>query len=181
MRRCLAPVCALAALAAPAASFAQTFVGPEVGLFYPSSGTLRDAIGSSWFSFGLGRLNLNDYGRTKVTPNFNIITGDSGGSKVAIVSYTLGVVQSLKGTGLSKSSMTPYFAYRGGLSYTDYAVNANGGRISGKRLGYDVNAEIGVLFNNNLSLAARYDLVSEHDGLNFNGLSLSLKYGIAKF
>lgn len=165
----------------PTASFAQNQVGPKVGLFIPSSGTLRDAIGSSWFSIGLGNVNPDNYSRTKIAPDLNFITGDSGGSRVVIVAYTLGMTQPLSAAGIGNRNFRPYFAYRGGLSYTDYAVNTGGGRVSGKRLGYDINAEIGVVFQNNLSLSARYDLVSEHDGLNFNGLSLNLRWGIAKF
>jgi len=180
MRRCLVPAALLAALAVPTVSLAQS-IGPKVGLFMPSSGTLRDAIGSSWFSIGLGNVNVDNYARTKIAPDLNFITGDSGGSKVVIVSYTLGVTQPLSAVGLGKSDFLPYIAYRGGLSYTDYAVNTNGGRLSGKRLGYDINAEIGVIFQKNLSLSARYDVVSEHEGLNFNGLSLNLRWGIAKF
>lgn len=180
MRRSLVSAAALAVIALPAASFAQS-IGPKIGLFLPTSSELRDAIGSSWFSIGLGNVNQNNYNRTKVSPDLNFITGDGGGSKVVIVSYTLGVTQPLSAVGLGKSDFLPYFAYRGGLSYVDYAVNTGGGRSSGKALGYDINAEIGVLFQGNLSLSARYDLVSQHDGLNFNGLSLNLRWGIAKF
>ncbi len=181
MRRCLVPICALTALAASAVTYGQASIGPAVGVFFPSSGALRDAIGPSWISFGLGHVDTQKYDRTKVAPNFNVISGDGNGNRVFIVSYTLGVTQPLSQVGLSRSSFVPYVAYRGGLSYTDYAVTMGGSRVGGKALGYDINAEIGILFNKNLTLSARYDLVSEHDGLNFNGLSLSLQYGIARF
>ncbi len=93
-------------------------------------------------------------------------------------SYSLGLSQPLGDVG---NDLRPYFAIRGGLSYIDYAIGAGAGRVGGKRLGYNINAEVGVMFGDRLSLSARYDTFSKHEGITFDGLSLNLKYGLAKF
>ena len=75
----------------------------------------------------------------------------------------------------------PYFAVRGGLNYTDYAISQGITRLSGKNLGYNVNAEFGVQMGDRFTISARYDITPDYDGFNFDGLSFALRYGIVKF
>jgi hypothetical protein len=76
----------------------------------------------------------------------------------------------------------PYFAVRGGLSYIDFAVDKTAVvRASGKRIGFNANAELGVNIGDRFNISARYDLFPEYEGLRFSGLSLALKWGLARF
>lgn len=169
-----------------ASSFAQyqnfqQFLGPEVGLYLPAQSALRDAVGSQWVSLGLGSVSLKDAQKTKFSPNFNAITGDKNGNKIFLFSYSFGMTQPLT-SDLSKAGVVPFYALRGGLSYIDYGVTtAPGVRTSGKKLGWNGNAEVGIIFSQRLALSARYDLFPRYDGLQFDGLSLSLKYGLFNF
>ncbi|MES1227055.1 MAG: hypothetical protein ABUL72_00200 [Armatimonadota bacterium] len=158
----------------------QTFLGPEIGIFMPTDGTLKDAIGDRWFTYGLGSVGLSELAGNSKNSSFNIISGSGNGSKVYILGYSLGMVKVMGD--LRKASIIPYFALRGGAAYMDYAVNTSAvTRESGKRIGLNGNAELGVMIGGKLSLAARYDIFTPADGLRFDGLSFSLKYGISGF
>ncbi len=167
------------ALAASVAAQAQTrYIGPDIGVFYPSSSTLRDALGDSWFSIGATTMRDGVQQAKALGTNWNVISKSNGGNKVFMGSYSLGIYQPLSGP---ENSIRPFFALRGGAAYIDYALGPSNARTAGKRLGYNANVEFGITFNEKLSLSARYDVFSKYDGLSFDGLSLSLRYALVKF
>lgn len=172
-------VCAVApAFAQLEDSGSGRYFGPEVGVFLPASEKLRNALGSSWFSIGAGSVRTGQFERQKFTWDWNTISQSKSGSKVFMGTVTYGMAIPLG----QKYSMTqPYAAVRAGISYIDYAVNVGMGRESAKRFGPNANVEVGIMMNQRLSLAARYDLNPSYDGLGFSGLSLSLRYGLLRF
>lgn len=173
---------ALFAIALAVAPIAQAqgsrYAGPEIGVYLPSSSTLQSALGKQWMSFGVTTMRQGTQQSKAIGTNWNVISQSRNGNKVFMGSYSLGLSQPLGDVG---NDLRPYFAIRGGLSYIDYAIGAGAGRVGGKRLGYNINAEVGVMFGDRLSLSARYDTFSKHEGITFDGLSLNLKYGLAKF
>lgn len=172
---------AVALVAAPVISQAQVtpYFGPSVGVFFPSDNKLRDAMGDAWFSFGASRVKNDPYQVQKIGFDWNAFSKDNRGSKVFMLAATAGIT---KPFGQPGDKTRPYFSVRGGLSYVDYAVNTSAlTRVSGKRLGFNANAELGVNVGPNLNLSARYDLFPSYEGLNFSGFSLALKWGVAKF
>jgi hypothetical protein len=183
-RRLLLPLSAMALIAVPAASNAQysydqNMVGPEIGVFQPNSAALRAELGSEWLSYGLGQTRV--YGRQtgpRKTTSWNGISQTRNGSKVFMASASFGYVVPL---GQSSSNFRPYIAGRFGGSYVDYAVDVDGGRLGGKKTGWNANAEFGIIIGQNITVSARYDAFPEYDGLSFNGLSLSVKYGMLRF
>lgn len=177
LNRCFA-VLAVAAALSPIAAAQTRYAGPEVGLYFPSDSVLKDALGNQWISFGVTTMRQGTMQSQGIGTNWNVTSNSKNGNKVFMGSYTLGITKPFGDVG---SQARPYFALRGGLSYIDYALTTNGNRISGKRLGYDANAEVGIMFGDRLTLSARYDVFSKHDGLKFDGLTLNLKYGLAKF
>lgn len=154
------------------------YIGPDFGVFYPTSSTLRQALGDSWFSFGASSLRTGELSPKSLGTNWNTVSQSRGGNKIFMASYTVGTFQPFGG---NQDSIRPFVALRGGASYIDYAIGPANNRISSKRLGYNFNAEAGVFLNERLTLSARYDVYSRHSGLNFDGLSLSLRYGLIKF
>ena len=164
-------------LAAVSAEAQTRYIGPDVGVFYPNSSTLRNALGENWVSIGATTMRSDAGSRNGIGTNWNVISKNSGGNSVFMGSYSLGLFQPLS----DMSGTRPYVAVRGGLSYIDYAIGPDTARIAGKRFGYNANAELGIIFSGRLTLSARYDVFSEHDGLNFDGLTFSLSYGIASF
>lgn len=156
----------------------DSYFGPQVGLFYPQSTVLKDALGESWLSFGASRIRVFELNQRKVAHDWQAVSQRDNGNSIFILTGSLGWVMPMSEPG---ASTEPYFSVRGGLAYIDYAVDTTSGRESGKRIGGNVNASIGILFNKRLNLEARYDWWSEFDGLKFNGLTLSAKYGIVRF
>lgn len=178
MRRFLPLLAVAAVVVVPMAAQAQTFLGPQAGVYLPTSSFLRDKLGESWFSFGAGRMNMNQARTRKFGSDFNVTSKRANGNALFMAAASYGIVSPL---GDPQATTRPYWAVRGGLSYIDYAISDGLARHSGKRLGYNFNAEIGIIFQDRLSLSARYDFFSQHEGINFNGFSINLKYGLAKF
>lgn len=178
---------ALAGLAvAPMLAHAQaeSFLGPSVGAFFPSDRTVRDELGDTWLSFGASRVKIDPNQKRSIAWDWNAFSKNGNGNKVFMLAATLGLTLPMGDVG----AMTrPYFAVRGGLSYVDYAVGPSspGGalaaRVSGKRVGFNANAEVGVNVGHNFNISARYDLFPEYEGLRFSGFSLAAKWGIARF
>ncbi len=174
--------CALLALL-PLAATAQNqgrYVGPEIGVFIPNDSALRTALGSQWWSLGISTMRDGQVLQRRVGTNLNFASQAKNGNKVFLGSYTIGLVQPF-GENTRQSELQPYFAVRGGISYTDYAITQGFQRLSAKRVGYNLNGEVGVLVGGRFTLSARYDVTPDYDGFNFDGWSFSLRYGIAKF
>ncbi|MCA0359790.1 MAG: hypothetical protein LCH41_01920 [Armatimonadetes bacterium] len=181
MRRCLLSTTVLAAVLFPGFALAQSsYAGPEFGVFLPTDGALKTALGDQWFSVGISTMKQGDLRRSNTGTNMNFVTQAKNGNKVFIGSYSIGLFQPF-GDGRQRNSSRPYFAARAGVSYIDYAIGVGINRDSGKRVGYNANAELGILFGDRLNLSVRYDVNSKHDGYSFDGLSVSLRYGLAKF
>ena len=180
VRRLFALTACLAAVAAPVAATADedSYFGPQVGLFYPTNQTLRNALGDSWFSFGASRIRVMELQERKWAHDWQAITRRNNGSSIFILTGSAGYIMPFMSSG---SDTQPYFAIRGGLAYIDYAINTPGGRRSAKRIGVNANAAVGINLNRRFNLEARYDVFNGYDSLTFNGLTLSLKFGMARF
>ena len=179
VRRLLALTGCLAAVAAPVAATADedSYFGPQVGLFYPANQTLRDALGDSWFSFGASRIRVFELRERKWAHDWQAISQRRMGNSIFILTGSAGYIMPL---GTPGSGTEPYFAIRGGLAYMDYAISTPGGRRSAKRIGVNGNAAVGVNINRRFNLEARYDVFNGYDSLTFNGLTLSLRFGMLR-
>ena len=179
VRRLFALTACLCAVAVPVTAMADedSYFGPQVGLFYPANQTMRNALGDSWFSFGATRIRMFKLQERKWVHDWQAISQRNNGSSIFILTGSAGYVMPFMSSG---GDTQPYAALRGGLSYMDYAVNTPGGRKSAKRIGVNANAALGVNFSSRLNLEARYDVFSGYDSLTFNGLTLSLKFGMAR-
>ncbi|MCU0315203.1 MAG: hypothetical protein MUC92_01280 [Fimbriimonadaceae bacterium] len=174
-------------LALTPCAFAQgNNLGLEYGIFFPSDSNLRKALGDQWVSFGLGRVGTPraNRGRDNLQSNLNFISKDANGNRIFLAAYSLGVTRPLGGDdrGMRGGQVSGlFFSLRGGIAYQDYAVTLPGGRRSGKKIGFNGNAELGYALGQNFVISARYDIFSEADGLRFDGLSLSVAYGLFRF
>ncbi len=169
------------AAALPAFSQAQrpaVGLGIAIGDFFPSDTTLRHAFGDNILTFGLSPVS---FGRPKtgtLTPTFNIIGADKNGSNFLLVPVTLGYEMHF---GDDESSTVPYLRIDAGGAYFNYSVKTSGATISGSRFGGVADAEAGVEIQKNWRLSARYYLFTKESGLSFNGLQLSLTFGLIHF
>lgn len=169
----------VALLASASAAFAQgSGYGPQVGVFFPASKELRDALGSSWFSIGFTQVPTQRAGRQLISTDYNVLAADRFGNRLFILTPSVGILLPLSEEG-SETSL--YAAVRAGVSYIDYNITTNGVQRRGNSFGFNGNVELGMYIGERFNIAARYDLFSEKDGLNFNGLTLSLRYSIVRF
>lgn len=171
-------VAAMAALVVGAAADERLGIGVEAGIYVPSDARIRDVYGSTWFSFGFRPMRLDQYRKPKLDGNIGIVTRSAGGNKLAIVNLSGGYSRPL---GDPNGSTVPFVAVRVGPSYVDYALTDNGTRRSGKKIVLGGNVEVGALMNERIRFSVRYDLLSQVDGLNFNGLSVGLAYVVGRF
>jgi hypothetical protein len=179
--RTLAACALVTAAFAPTVANAQvdSFLGPSVGVFFPTDGDLRDAMGTTWFSFGASRVRIDPYSKHNLGFDWNAFSKSNDGNKVFMLAGTIGYTVPLAEPG---AAVRPYFAVRGGLSYIDYAIGDPAvNRVGAKRIGFNGNAELGINVGERLNVSARFDAMPSYDGFNFSGFSLVLKWGVARF
>lgn len=147
-------------------------IGPEIGVFLPTSGKTRDQFGSSWLSVGLGFGTIN-----RVTPQGQITfdlqllyqTRDNGHAFVAPVgvSYRKAVSQS--------GGNTVYVGVTGDLYLVDLR-SLDCDVHSGLRTGFGGSVLTGVNLGESGYLEARYLAVSRVKGFDLSGLNLTAGY-----
>ncbi|HXH60997.1 MAG TPA: hypothetical protein VNI20_06525 [Fimbriimonadaceae bacterium] len=172
---CLACV---AALPLSASASDDAYFGPQVGVFLPSNKGLRNALGDSWFSFGAGRIRGYDLDKYKIAYDWQAVNQRKNGNNVFILTGSIGFVRAF---GRDGDSTIPYAALRGGLAYLDYSIDTPSGHQAGKRASLNANAALGINFNHRINLEARYDMWNSFDGITFNGLTIALTVGLARF
>lgn len=170
-----------AALGVAAAANAQnsdpkTYLGGTVGVYMPTNSLIKERLGNSTVTFGLGNVGDMPADARKIASDFDFISASKDGNRLFIGSLTFGYTRRL-GSSLY-STTVPYVKLFAGPSYFDYAVDTVGGRTSGKRFGLNYGAEAGLLFVNRVKLSARYMGLSEQKGLDFSGFILSATVNI---
>ncbi|MCC6404304.1 MAG: outer membrane beta-barrel protein [Fimbriimonadaceae bacterium] len=182
MRRVL--VACIALSSAPAfAQYDQIGLGPSAGIYMPSSSTLRDALGDSWISFGIGVTNGAQIKR-KMGMDWNFVSQNSRGNRVLIITPSFGIMMPFQ----QQQVMGPvgaqfYGAARAGVSYIDYGITRPGSlvRDSARRFTLDGNVELGAGLGQMWKAYIRYDLMQKVDDFDFSGLSLGVSYSLFKF
>ena len=147
-------------------------IGPEVGVYLPTSSKSRDQFGSSWLTIGLG---LGDIGR--ITPqgqtsfDLQVLYQSKNGNHAFLAPIGIGYRVAVSRSG-------PNTAYVGAtadllladLRSGDYNVH------SGLRTGFGGSALAGVNFGDSGYLEARYLAVSRIKGFDLSGLNVTAGY-----
>ncbi len=147
-------------------------IGPEFGLYLPTSSKARSEFGSSWLSLGLG---LGDIGR--VTPkgqtsfDLQILYQSRNGNHAFLapvgVAYRTGISQSGANTAYVGAAADVYFAdLRSGLYNVHSGIRTSGG----------VSVLIGENFGDSGFLEARYLFVPKIQSFDLSGLNLTAGY-----
>ncbi len=177
-------VCSLVGIAAIGASAIanaanEPWYGANAGVFFPSNAAMREAMGDQWLSVGLSQVQQNRYERVHSMFDWNVLSNDNRGNHVFILTPSMGVIAPLTG---KVGEARTYVALRVGASYVDYSIADSMGVVAdGKRFGLNGNAEFGVQIGERLNLSVRYDVFNKMDGLTFDGTTIVLKYGLARF
>lgn len=179
VRRLIALAACAGAVAVPIVAKADdAYFGPQIGFFFPSSSALRDALGDNWFSFGVSRIRIFDLNQSKISHDWQAISQRRDGNSIFILTGSMGYAYPLSA---GSEKFKPYVAFRAGVSYMDYAITTGGGRKASKRFGLNGNAAFGVNIDRRINIEARYDVFTAQDGLSFDGLTLFLRVGLARF
>jgi len=170
-----APVITPAPTPAPAPPPSQPsnhfYIGPEVGVFLPTSSKTSNRFGSTWYSLGLA------IGPVSNVPQGGAFSFDFGvqyqsrsGNHVLLV--PLGAEYRIP---LSQATSAQPYA---GVTADAYIVNLKSSvdNVSGTQLTGGASALIGLNVGKNTNIEARYQFVSSVKGFDFSGLSLSAGY-----
>lgn len=152
--------------------------GLKVGVFYPTSASLRDALGGQWFSFGLSRVRSHARSGTRIVTDVELIRHKDGGNKAAMFTPSISVYKDFAQPG---ERTFPYLALGAGLTYFDYTLTTGGVRSSTKRLGPSLVFQAGYVIDGRFLLSLRYNWMPTYDGYGFSGLTLSAGYSFFRF
>lgn len=184
-RRPVVALSAFAALALAAPAHAQfndreegVSLGGKIGVYMPSNGLIRDSFGNSVISYGLGSVARNRPTSGKLTPELDFVSASKNGNKLFVGSFTYGYEYHFSKD--DQATTVPYARLFAGGAYFDYGVDTVGGRKSGKKIGINYGAELGLVFAGRVRLAARYNAFNKQDDLDFSGFNLSATVNIFK-
>ncbi|MEZ0326848.1 MAG: hypothetical protein ACAH95_13190 [Fimbriimonas sp.] len=163
------------ALAVAGAAQAQNpfDLGASVGIFMPSSGTIRNAFGSQILKFGFGGVGQQSTGNLKIGTEFDIMSANKNGNRLLIMPFVFTGEQQLAMEG----AVRPYIKPFAGLAYIDYGINVPGGRKESKVIRVTYGLEGGIVLSQKLRLSARYSMF-QNSGFDFNGLTLSATFSL---
>lgn len=154
-------------------------IGPKLGLYSPTSGKTRAAFGDTWLSFGFGPVQTSQANRDRfLDSDVQFLSRNKNGNRLLIISATYGPVMRL--TQSNDNRAVPYVALRGGLAYMDYGIGQGAARLSKRRVGINVNAELGVNLGQSARAAVRYNAMSRFDGYNFDGFGVEISIRLAR-
>jgi hypothetical protein len=150
-------------------------LGLTGGIVLPSSSELRDVFGSSWIGFGLSPTGKDMANRWSLSTDIELTYADKNGNRLLLIPVSAGVGRQFDS---KDSDWTPYVAARVGAAYMDYAITrpSNLVRYKEETIGFDANAEIGMIYKKNLRFSVRYDVYSESNDFNFDGLTLGVSW-----
>lgn len=147
-------------------------IGPEVGVYLPTSSKTRDEFGSAWLSLGLGIGDISTV-TTKGTTAFDlqILYQKKGDNHAFIAPIGVAYRQAFSQNGANAA----YYGVTGDLVLadlraTDYDVH------SGFRAGFGASALLGVNFGDSGFLEARYLFISRIKDFDLSGLDLTAGY-----
>ena len=143
-------------------------IGPEVGVFLPSSGTTRDAFGNAWFNYGLGFGVIQSSDRKgRVNFDFNLLGNSRGVNRAYIAPIGVSYRRAL-----SDGASRPYIGASANIVPT-YLRADNYGVPSRLRVTGGGSVFAGYTFRSAAYLQARYYGTGNSAGFNFSGLSLA--------
>jgi hypothetical protein len=166
-------------LFAPAQSIdlSQYGLGIRVGAYFPSSGEVRQALGSTWTGIGISPTRRDQSGPWKLDFAFDYLNRSKSGNRLAILGLGIGARRVFE----ESNGIRPFIGVNAGPAYFDYRIARGGVPLSAKRWGIVANVEAGIIAWENFLFRVRYTGFSKQDGFDFSGLSLTLTYQVVRF
>ena len=147
-------------------------IGPEVGVYLPTSSKTRSEFGGSWLTIGLGLGSIHQvHGKGQTAFDLQVLYQKKNGNHAFLaplgISYRTAISQSAGNTVYVGVTGDLYLA---DLRAQDYDVH------SGLRTGFGGSVLTGVNFGDSAFLEARYLGVSKIKGFDLSGLNLTAGY-----
>jgi len=148
-------------------------IGPEVGVYLPTSAKTRGQFGSAWYTLGLGLGNISTITtKGQTTFDLQILYQKKGDNHVFLAPVGIGYRQAF---GQGGGPTVAYYGVTGDLILADlrsgdYDVH------SGIRVGAGASALLGVNFGDSGYLEARYLAVTSIKSFDLSGLNLTAGY-----
>ena len=147
-------------------------IGPEVGVFLPTSSQTRSQFGSSWVSLGVGVGSIGKIPKTGQTSlDLQILYQTRGDNHAFLAPIGIGYRTALSQNG----SLTTYAGITGDIYLADLR-SADYNVHSGLRTGFGGSVLLGVNSGDNAFFEARYLAVSQIKGFDLSGLNLTAGY-----
>ncbi|MBW3621984.1 MAG: hypothetical protein KY468_01080 [Armatimonadetes bacterium] len=146
-------------------------IGPEVGVYFPTSSEVRDLFGGSWVTFGLGFGGVGgaDPGG-RLEPDITFIYKNSADGHIFMAPLGVGYRKALNRN--PESSSTPYAGASANLILADVQSQINNVDTNLKAVaGGSVFA--GVSFRDRAYVEARYRMTGRVGGFNLSGMQVS--------
>lgn len=157
---------------APAKRRNRFHIGPEVGLYLPTSSKTRSEFGSSALSLGIGLGSINKISkRGNTTLDLQVIYQSRNGNHMFLAPLGVGYRKALS----QNSSTTTYL----GATADIYFADLRSGKYdvhSGVRTGFGGSVLAGVNFSESGYFEARYLIVSRIKGFDLSGVNLTAGY-----
>lgn len=171
--RILVSAAALATLVA-ASSAQSPLLGISVGFYLPADSEIRDLVGKSFFQFGFSPGVGIQKEKFSIRPELSFLGGSGNGNRFNIIAVPITATMPLGQPG--QKSM-PYLAAGFGPTYYDYNITRTGPiNFRDTGIGTIAHVEAGLVLGESMRLSARYNMLSEKDGFNFNGVQISLSW-----
>jgi len=151
--------------------------GPSIDIYYPIGSTLKNAFSSQILSFGFGPVDAVSSSKGRFRTGINFITASDHGNKMLLVPFSAIYERDFNP---NESTTHPYARLGAGVTYYDYSFRSGLKKYSNKALGASGFAELGINISGRLNLYGRFNAFNQKDGVNFNGWSLGISYGILK-
>ncbi len=157
---------------APAKRNNRFRIGPEIGLYLPTSSKTRSEFGSSALSLGIGLGSINKIStRGQTTLDLQVIYQSKDGNHMFLAPLGVGYRKAFS----QNSSTTTYL----GATADIYFADLRSGKYnvhSGVRTGFGGSVLAGVNFSENGYFEARYLIVSRIKGFDLSGVNLTAGY-----
>jgi hypothetical protein len=150
------------------------YIGPELGVYFPTDSKTKDAFGSTIFNYGIG---LGAVGRASdkgaFGVDFRIITGRGSNGRMFLAPLGIQYARAL-GDPTSQTNI-PYVGASANLFLTHLDSDKYG--VNGKlRFAGGGSVFLGVTFSERGYIQARYYGVSKVAGFNLSGFGISTGY-----
>ncbi len=147
-------------------------IGPEIGVYLPTSSKARSQFGSAWVSLGLGLGSIGKVtSKGQTAFDLQVLYQTKSGNHIFLAPIGVGYRTAISHTG-------PQITYVG-VTGDLYLADLRSGDFnvhSGIRTGGGVSALLGETFGDSGFLEARYMYVSGIKGFDLSGLNLTAGY-----